>query len=318
MKIDLVAAQRMAQRYAGLSDFLDTRDLPGAVFERTDSQGYYHDYRETKGSGNYSYILTATKRGYLPEVIEGAAPYNQHNLVKFKLKPDPLAKVEPRMEEFDQLMAQARSPIPGEDLTSEARMLKLRDLEQKTCALAEDLEHDGLNDEASAVYWALADFPDVTLINSPDGTQQIAGYRNGRNDAQSEADRLHATKLNSSVPKLVIDKIAVAQGFPRTGITTEAHGKAYLEAFEKVLTGPNKEQVLPVDYRVAIYQAIKWDTPDKACDLLQRAYKFEPVTMPIKDWWARLKDVERQRDKLQLPPEPCVIEGLAPFQPSKY
>lgn len=317
MKVGITDLQRMARRYASLSDFLTTSDIPGAVFEHTDLQGYYRDYRETKAStSQYTYILVATKRGYLPQVIEGAAPYNRHHAVKFKLKVDPQAQVEPRMEIFDQLMAQARSPIPGENLVSEARMYRLRELEQKTRALAESLEQDGFGNEASAVYWALADFPDVILIDLPNGTQQIAGYRNGRSDAQAEADRLHATQLNTSTPKLVVKKLVVAQGFPRTGILTQAHGAAYLASFEQILAGPLRERVLPVDYRVAIYQAISWSTPDKGCDLLQQAYRFEPVAMPRKDWWARLKDVERQRTKLQLPAMACVIEGLAPMSES--
>jgi hypothetical protein len=37
--LDTIVLSRMAKRYARLSDFLDTNDLPGAVFERTDLQG---------------------------------------------------------------------------------------------------------------------------------------------------------------------------------------------------------------------------------------------------------------------------------------
>lgn len=130
VKLDSAIMSRMAQRYARQSDFLNVDDIPGTVFRRTDLQGVYRDFRETGGVPNklYPYIVVATKRGYLPQVSEGAAPLNQRHVVVFKLQRDPQARSEPRMEAFDRLMAQARSPVPGEELTGEARMHKLDEL----------------------------------------------------------------------------------------------------------------------------------------------------------------------------------------------
>lgn len=315
MKVDQVAAKRMAVRYVRQSDFLDTGDIPGAVFERTNNEGQYRDFRETRyPDGRYPYIVVATKRGYLPEVSEGVAPLNKHHLVKFQLKPDLQSQADPRMEAFDQLMAQARSPVPGEDLVGESRMQKISALNQQVRALAQTLEKDGRNDEASAVYWALADFPDVIRVDLPNGTQQIVGYRNGRNDPQAEADRLHATMLNSTVPKLTIPKEMVKQGFQRTGIYTEAHGKAYLEAFERIANSPQGEQLLPIEYAIAVRQTIRWSTPDYACAMLQRAYRFEPTAITPKDGSEMLRRIAAKRAELKLAPQDCIVEGLVKFE----
>lgn len=315
MKIDATAARRMAQRYARQSDFLDTNDIPGAVIERTDLEGHYRDFRETRyPDGRYPYILVATKRGYLPDVAEGVAPLNGHHLVKFRLKPYPLSGPDGRMESFDRIMAQARSPVPGEDLVGEARMRNLSELNQQARMLAQALESEGRLDEASAVYWALADFPDVTRIDLPNGKQQIVGYRSGRTDAQAEADRLRATMLNTTVPKLTLPKMLVTQGFKRVGVYNEANGKAYLAAFESIATGPNGDQLLPIEYDIVVRQAIRWGTPDYACALLQRAYRFEPTAITPKDGWEMVRDIAAKRAALKLPPQPCVVEGLPPFQ----
>lgn len=319
MRIDIAAAKRMAQRYARQSDFLSTGDMAGAVFERTDMEGRYRDYRETRyPDGRYPYILVATKRGYLPEVVEGVAPLNQHHLVKFNLKPDPQLRPDPRMESFDRLMAQARSPMPGEDLVGEARMRKLNELNQQVQTLAQTLESAGLPDEASAVYWALADFPSVTRIDLPNGTQQIAGYRKGHSDAQAEADRLRATILNTTVPKLTLRKMLVNQGFKRVGIYDATKGKAYLEAFENIAAGLGGDQLLPIEYDVAVRQAIKWETPDYACALLQRAFRFEPTAITPKDGWEMVKQIADKRATLKLPSKPCVVEGLVPFESGRH
>lgn len=318
LKLTKIDLNRMAQRYVNQSDFLDTIDMTATVFERANLKGIFYDIgREYTGQNHYDYILVATKRGYLPQVIEGAAPLNHKHLVQFKLQPDSQAHVEPRMEVFDQIMAQARDTSPDQDYMGEARMHKLEQLEQQLRQLAQGLEKDGLNDEASAVYWALADFPSVTHATSADGQQQVIGYANGRVGPAAEADRLKATQLNNSIPKLLISKMMMEQGFPRVGIETESHGLAFLAAFEKMASGSDKEHILSSTYRTAIWQAIKWSTPEKACELLQKAYVFEPATMPPKDWWKRTKDVEFQRKRLGLPSGKCEIQGLQTFNKAK-
>lgn len=318
MKIDAAAANRMTVRYARQSDFLSTGDIPGAVFERTNLEGRYRDFRETRyPGGRYPYIVVATKRGYLPEVIEGVASLNQHHLVTFRLKPDPQQRPDARMETFDQLMAEALSPVPGEDLMGEARMRKLDNLNQQIEALAQTLESAGLPNEASAVVWALADFPSVARVDLANGTQQIAGYRKGRSDMQAETARLRATLLNTTVPKLTLPKMLIEKGFKRTGIYDAANGKAYLAAFEQIANGPNGDQLLPIEYDIAVRQAIKWETPDYACALLRRAFRFEPTAITPKDGWEMVREIADKRTKLLLPPLSCVVEGLAPFEPRK-
>lgn len=310
--VTLTAATRMMHRYANQSDFFDTLDF--AVFRRTNSAGLYINSREVIGvDGKYPYILVATKRGYLPQVIEGAAPLNHRHLVQFKLTPDPQAHVDSRMETFDQIKAQARNTVPDEEYMGEARMQKLEQLEQKLRQLAQGLEKDGNNNDASAIYWALADFPSVTRMTTADGQQKIIGYADGREGPAAEADRLKATRLNTVSPKLLISKRMLQQGFPRVGINTEAHGKAYLATFEQLASGSGKDNILPSSYRTAIYQAIQWSASEKACQLIQQAYVFEPAAMPLKDWWERLKDIQRQRKRTQLPPTTCEIEGISPL-----
>lgn len=306
---------RMAQRYARQSDFLNLDDIPGVVIERADLQGIYRDIRETGryADNRYPYIFVATKRGYLPQVIEGAAPLNQRQLVTFKLLHDPQANVEPRMEEFDRLMAQAHAPVPGENLVGEARMIKVDELNQQTRALAQSLEKEGLLNEASAVYWALADFPAVIRTTSASGNLQAVGYRNGDEGPQAEADRVHATRINSDVPKLVINKIMMGRGFTRVGIYETSKGTAYLEVFDKIMSGAIRDQILPHDFKVAIRQALQWGSPDQACNLLQRAYRFEPAAMPFADWWTQLGDLQKRLVQLNLPAQACVIEGLPRF-----
>lgn len=169
-RVKLETATRMMHRYANQSDFFDILDF---LVERTNDKGYFYDYREFSGRNLQPYILVATKRGYLPQVIEGAAPLNRKHLVQFKLALDPQAQIDPRMETFDQIMAQARNTAPDEDYMGEARMHKLEQLEQQLRQLAQDLEKDKLNNEASAVYWALADFPSVTRMTTADGQQKL-------------------------------------------------------------------------------------------------------------------------------------------------
>ena len=314
--LDAAIFTRMAQRYAAQSDFLSTSDVPNSVFERTDVMGIYRDFREVSSANSqYSYLLVATKRGHVPRVIEGTTPFNERHVVTFKLERDAKAQPEPGMEQFDRLMAQARSPVPGEDVMGEARMHKLDQMNRQMRALARELEAQGLADQASAVYWNLADFPEVIRITAPDGKVQVAGYRNSGTGPAAEADRVRATQLNTRVPKLLIDKAMMDQGFGRVGIANAVEGLAYLKAFDQLASGPLREQILPVQYRVAIYQALRWGTPEQACNLLQRAHNYEPAAMPLKDWWARLDDVQKRRQGLKLPGAACLIEGL-PARPA--
>lgn len=310
--LDKFALSRMAKRYANLSDFLDTNDLPGAVFERTDLQGSYRDFREVSSVSQepYPYILVATKRGYLPQVIEGAAPLNKRHTVTMTLQAEPQFKGDARMEEFDHLMAQARSPVPGEDLVGEPRMRKLDALQAQTRALALALEKEGLVDEASAIYWALSNFPEVIRTTSPDGSIQVLGYRNGNEDVATNPDRSHAIRLNTTVPKLLRDKLLIARGFTDVGINDKQKGAAYLEIFDQLTSGPLKERVLPAEYRVAIHQTFRWGTPEQSCNMLQRTYQFEPATMISADWWAFLDRLQKRRTELHLPPQECLIAGL--------
>lgn len=314
LRLDVADAQRMAGRYFRQGDFLDTGDIPGAVFRRTDLDGRYRNFRETRyPDGRYPYLLVATKRGYLPAVAAGVAPLNEHYLVKFRLKRDPEWPVAARMEEFDRLLAQSLSPIPGEDLTGEARMQRLDALRRQTETLAAALEKDGKADEASAIYWTLARFPQVIRLQQANGSYQIVGYRHGGSDKESAALRLRATQLNRSIPKLTLPQELLARGFQRTGIYTADHGLAYLAAFERIAGGKSADQLLPREYRVAVHQAIMWSTADAACDLLQRAYRFEPTAITPKDGWEMLAEIKTRRAQQNLPPQECTVAGLAPF-----
>lgn len=310
--LDTIALSRMAKRYARLSDFLDTNDLPGAVFERADLQGIYRDFRESSSASGkfYPYILVATKRGYLPQIIEGAAPLNRRHTVTLTLQIDTQFKSDARMEEFDQLMAQAQSPVLGEDLVGEARMRKLDALQEQARALAQSLEKEGRVDDASAIYWALSNFPEVIRTTSPDGNVQVVGYRNGKENVATNPDRLHAIQLNTTVPKLLMHKLLMSRGFIEVGINEVKKGTTYLEIFEQLASGQQQEQVLPHEYKVAIYQVFRWGTPDKTCSLLQRAYQFEPAIMSPNDWWKFLNRLQKWRTDLHLPVEECVLHGL--------
>jgi len=312
LALNAAILSRMAQRYAKQSDFLGIGDVPGAIFERTDLNGVYRDFRETGGipDKKYPYIVVATKRGYLPQVTEGVAPLNQRHVVSFKLQHDPQAVPEPRMEDFDRIMAQTRPSSSGEDPVGEARMHRLDELQQRARKLAEMLEKDGLDDQSSAVYWALADFPDVIRVTSPDGSRKIVGYRNGRDDPQSEEDRTHAIRLNTHVPKLLLDKMLMAQGFSGKGIHDSRKGLAYLNVFNQLVSGPKGESVLPSEFRVAIQQTLRWGTPDQVCDTVQRTHRLEAATMPVPGWWHVLRDLQKKREKLNLPLQTCIIDGL--------
>jgi hypothetical protein len=255
--------------------------------------------------------LIATKRGYLPEVIEGIAPLNRHHTLELKLKSDfQSAPIDPRMERFDQIMALARNALPGEEFMGEPRMRRLQELERELRSLAQTFEQEGKDDDASALYWALAEFPEVKNTTTPDGSIRVVGYANSRSEEAAEADRNKAVKLNRSVPKLLIDQMLIAQGFPREGIRSPEHGRAYLDTFNQVRKGPLKEQLTPWNYRGVIYQAIKYRTAEEACTLLREAYQFEPFMMRTKDWWERIDDINRKRKQDNLAPISCIINGL--------
>jgi hypothetical protein len=252
----------------------------------------------------------ASKRGYLPQIIDGAAPLNQRYTVTLTLQADPQFKGNERMEEFDQLMAQAQSPVLGEDLLGEARMRKLDALQEQTRALAQALEKEGRVDDASTIFWALSNFPEVTRTTSPDVGVQVLGYRNGKDNVATNSDRLRAIQLNTKVPKLLMHKMLMSRGFMDVGIRDAKKGTAYLEIFDQLTSGQQQEQVLPYEYEVAIYQVFKWGTPEQTCELLQRAYQFEPATMSPTHWWEFLDRLQKLRTDLHLPVQACVLHGL--------
>lgn len=310
---DLAASRRFATRYSAQADFL-ARDIPGFAILRVGAKGIYIDRREYTSrdpSTGYPFILVATHRGYLPQVVEGNAPVNTHHLVSITLQRDPQAPTQDaRMQRFDDIMALARNALPGEEFMGLPRMQRLIALERELRELAQLLERDGKNDEASALYWALADFPEVRHAPAGDGSLQILGYANGRTGPAAEADRTRATQLSSKVPKFAIDQRRMALGHPRTGIRTAEQGRGYLSAFYAVREGGLGEQLTPTDYNVAIFQVIKYGSAEEACELMQQAYRFEPFTMKLKDWWARIDDIAKRRAQQGLKPVDCVIEGL--------
>ncbi|MES2090936.1 MAG: hypothetical protein V4532_13280, partial [Pseudomonadota bacterium] len=206
-------------------------------------------------------------------------------------------------------IGQARSE-PGEDVMEQPQMARLDAMNKQVRKLAQDLEASGRVDDASAVYWGLADFPSLTSITLPNGQTRFVGYVDSMTDPTAEAYRRHAILLNTKAPKLLIDKTRVSNGWPRTGISNAKEGQAYLKAFEELATGPLKEGVIPRDYMVAIYQALRWGTPEQACDLIQRAYLFEPFVMTLKEFVWFSESLADQRKKLNLPPQPCVVAGL--------
>ncbi|MDA7415273.1 hypothetical protein PGB34_02745 [Xenophilus arseniciresistens] len=309
---NLEAMQRIATRYASQNDFLSAGDLTVAVFRRTDVEGIYREDHEARTSDKkYPYVMAAIKRGYQAQAIEGTAMLNRRHTVTIRLQRDPqAAPIDPRMEELDRLMALTRAPLAGEDITSEARMRRLEQAKGQLQALAQTLEKEGKNDEASAAYWQLADYPSVTNKTSADGSMRIVGYANGGSGPQQDALQLKAIALNTRTPDLQIDKRIMAKGFSRHDIRTKEHGLAYLEAFNEVANNPSAAPVLPRTYEVAIYQSIRWTTPGEACALLQRAYRFEPFMMPLKRWRARLDDIRAMDIRHGLPARPCVIDGL--------
>ena len=300
----------MTQRYWAQADFLSVGDLPGMIFERADLNGVYRyvgGKPDIPAGSNHRFIFVVIKRGYLPEIIEGSAPLNQRHTIRVRLKDDPSYRPNALMEEFDRLMAQAKTVAPGEDPTALQRMHQLDSLYQRARALALELEQAQMPDEASAVYWALADFPEVIRDTMADGRTQITGYRNTRQDAQSEADRLKAIQLNAKVPKLLVDKWVIEKGFPPTGIRSAAHGRAFLDAFQMLAEGQWGQHILPSDYRVAIAQTLRWATPDEACAMIQSAYRFEPQMMQPRQWNTRLDDLRTKRAQLKQPGPECVL-----------
>jgi len=310
---DLPAVKRMADRYWKEADFIG-EDLPRFVFLRVDQQGWYRDHREytsRHASGGYPFILVASHRGYLPQVVEGNAPLNQNHLLPITLQRDPQTPTEDaRMKRFDDIMALARNALPGEEFMGVPRLQRLIALERELRELALALERDGKKDEASALYWALADFPEVKHATAGDGSLQILGYANGRADPAAEADRTRATQLSTKVPKFLIDQRRMALGHPRTGIRNAEQGRGYLDAFYAVRKGGLGERLTPREYRVAIFQAIEYGSAEEACELMQQAYRFEPFTMKLQDWWARMDDIAKRSAQQGLKSVVCVIDGL--------
>lgn len=207
---------------------------------------------------------------------------------------------------------QARAPLAGEGIMSEARMNRLVQTKAQLKALAQALEAEGKNEEASAAYWQLADFPSVINNVSPDGTVHM-GYSAGGKGPEKEALQLKAIALNTWIPSLQTDKRMMAKGFPRYDIRTQEHGRAYLAAWREIADALGEDGILPGDYRTAIYQVIRWTSPPEACAFIQRAYRFEPFLMPTKDWWARVDSVRALGARLGAPAQPCVIDGLPPL-----
>lgn len=284
---------RWAWRYAGQSDFLEVDDFPSAVFLRADQAGVFRDTEELSNSReSFHYVYAIVKRGYVPEVIEGALRLSERRTLKVVLKKDTRARFDPRMEEFDALMAQVRAPVPGENLVGEDRKKRLDSLKKKAYTLAQSLEKDGLNDEASAAYWALANFPEVILVKSPDGATKVVGYDNGGTGERADAEKAHAIMLNRSVPKLLLQKSLLQQGYKGKGIHDAEKGRAYLKIFYDLASGPMHDQILPREYEVAIYQELRWGTPENACKLLKRAFQFDQAMMGENDWQSFAKQIK--------------------------
>jgi hypothetical protein len=302
--------QRMASRYAAQGDFLVNQDLPGAVIRRTGLNGEYRNFMETRYPDNrYPYIVVATKRGYTPQVTEGVAPLNTLHVVRFQLKRDPVQQPDPRMERLDNILAQARTVAPGEDSMGEPRMRKLVELEQQARSLAAEFEHEGKGDEASAVYWSLAEFPEVISTVSSDGTQKVVGYRASRTGEKSETDRRKAIMLNASIPKLLIDKARLQHGLTLQGINSAEQGDVYLSAFMDQMRSARREQILPHTLVVATWQAIRWSTGGASCDLFGEALLLEPKAFRASTLVDMQHDLDAMRKKQGLAPAACTIQA---------
>lgn len=304
---------RMLRRYAQQSDFVADGDIPEAYVARTSLQGVYRysaDALTAPPSMMNHYMAVAIKRGYVPQVIEGAMHADQLQVQTVKLQRDAQVLPDPLMETFDRLMAQAVAPVPGEDLVSEARMRRLDEVNPQVRALAQALEKEGRTMEASAVYWTLADFPEVIRSTTADGKLQIEGYRRGKSDQQSMADRMHAAQLNASVPKVRSWMAKRERPARYAGADQATRFQAVLKEFDELASGPDGERIMAEQYRDAITEAIILGTPDQACTRLQQAFRFEPTFLRIYEWWDKLDKIQEARAELKLPAQACVIADL--------
>ncbi|HNE21176.1 MAG TPA: hypothetical protein PLE72_11425 [Azospira sp.] len=306
--------QRLVRRYAFDQDFvMNTTVHPSLMVSYANSEGVFveSDNVNYHKSNDVTTIYAVLKRGYLPTILSDVARKNTTHEHTITLQPDPSAKVDQRMLQFDLIRAQAYMPAANaaERMQEDRRQLLLR-TQQELRSLAQALEQDKQYDLASAVYYNLAFLPSVDVVRQPNGSEVIVGYTNGYDEkkVQRKTDMDKAQDLNQTNPNLIRKKMMRSFPGEDLGRLSPAQRQGYISLVEAQIRR-EPERVWPNVYFVS-YQYLDEGLYAEACSALNRAYQFEPTYCDDNQWRSHLRFHVSQAKKAGYPGEVCTIRGI--------
>jgi hypothetical protein len=300
--------ERLLSRYAADYDLM----LPGTVkpisavlIHYTDSKGgnlRTLEENNFRGLTELPIIVGAMKRGYRARAHAQTLSVGSVQEWVIQLQRDESSVFDQRLLELDEI----RSLANGVSLAggAEERASYIDGLNERLVRLAQIFESEGKQSLAAIAYFNLANLPSIDRMAGNDGKVQILGYTRGY-DQKSPVRKAYMDKalaIGSDVPLLRCDAIIKKFFEQKGGVWADASKTpmrrqfiADIEACVKSAGGrvfPSTLQVLSQAYSAVGEHA-------RACDTLQRAYRFEPRSYTAKEWpavFGRVEWAARQKD----------------------
>ena len=298
---------RLVRRYQADADFVFSNSLHGHErVLRTASDGtvmYQRPDKDVHGLARVRTSFAGLKRGFLAVQVDDDAPINAHRKILLKLTPDPIAKVDPRMDEFDRLRALADPGNYVDDPAASGRHLDSK-AEARLRELAAELENDGRQDDAAAIYYNLAYLPVAEEARDPSG-----GNPNGM------ADYLRFKQLTRGHPQFEYEEIKLkylGHGLEFMSAKGAPLRREYLAATEKLIH-ESGERLWPFSYAPLEWAYVNNGEFEAGCRALRRFHDFDPSVMDLKGWTGLVKSFQQHIRGNGGPAKmPCEIAGVPP------
>ncbi len=328
--------QRLAGRYGDRSnaDYVHGNNLHPKLlryFSRTDGLFTVEYKPNDYGRGKSLPISIAViKRGYHPAIYSEDSKAGSHSEITVQLRKNPDEQVDARMLQFDLLRSQVlRGDEPGP--RNEDKAALLAKIDQSIRDLAAEFEREGKLDQASVLYHYLAYMPSIDYTKDATGKIVGRGYTNSFDERSSRrvADLRKSVELNQTNPQIRFQRIA--NEYKSKGAVeywkkdTQPVRDEYIKVLEGYLS-KHSEQMWPGVYRELITLYRGSNNIDKACESLNRFYRFEPHHHNEKGWkseaamlqskvkmekWREMKKVNPLVEFKEVSVEyECVIQGL--------
>jgi len=286
---------RMVNRYSEDSYYVSTRTLhSGMVVELGDTDGklLWDTVAKTEADKAHD-ALTVTfgviKRGYVPTVIEKSASFDiavRHIDVSVRLKKVNDYQQNAVMDNLDRLRWEAQS-FDMNALAADGAEIKLGGIKNELLELAKQCESEGNLEEASQVYYVVANMPSINVVRSGNGRilsrKYIRGY--DYSDSEKYAFMEKAIRFAEKNPEMKLN--ALGRDYERLKLADPGGSNSDRDVYlveSKKIKDASPDRIWPSYYHLRYRIYVQMNDAPNACKELQGMHELEPDYFSSEQW----------------------------------